>query len=434
MQYKKSFYHPGKGENNMREFQSIPSDGLENKELIRYAVESSMVNDLVYKNVVSESTIKSYQEILNLDICPNNVLLINVDDLNPGALVDDRKERFLRAAILKTIKLIVNSKQGIATLGDKGDIVAIIPVDTEADEHEQYDIAMGFSKELLKKFSDKTGLSATIGIGRTYKNFLDIPKSYEEAKKALKHEIFLGSYKAIHINDVIDYDDNVLEFFLEKESELTARVKVADEEGALAVLNELLRETFKQNGIYPDMLKVRILELLTIISRAAIEGGADPRTILELKVKYGNEIENIEKQEEFEEWINKAFKEVISHVKVNQQIEAIRSIRLALNYIDANYMKQITLEDVAGYVHLSVYYFSHMFKKEIGMTFVEYLTEKRMGKAKQLLLTTDLPISDIAREAGYWDSNYFGKVFKSMEGVTASQYRKGAKSKQVKNA
>jgi len=413
----------------MNESKFIPLDKIESKELIRCAVESTLVTDLIYKNIVSESIIKTYLEILNLNTCPNNVFIINVDDLNPGALINDKRDRFVRAAILKTIRRIVNAKQGIVSMGDKGNIIVILPVDAGDDEYKQYDTALDFGRELLKRFNDETGLSATIGIGRTYNNFFDIPKSYEEAKKALKHEIFLGSYKAIHINDVIDYDENVLECFLEKESSLTAKVRVGDEEGALAVLNGLLNDTFKQNGIYPDMLKVRILELLTIISRAAIEGGADPRIILELKVKYGNEIESIEHQEEFEKWINKAFKEVIGYVKVNQQIEVIRAIKLAQNYIDENYLKQLTLEDVADYVHLSVYYFSHMFKKEIGMTFVEYVTEKKISKAQQLLLTTDLSISDIAREVGYWDSNYFGKVFKNTVGTTPSQYRKGVNDK-----
>jgi len=400
----------------------------EKTNIIRWAIENSLVTDLIYENVVSYSIINSYLRLLDLKVCPNNVFVINIDELNSRVLIDDRKNRFIRVAVLKMVRQAVNEKMGIVSMGGKGNIIVIIPIDIQTDSYGQHEAALQFGSELLTKFNDETGLSATIGIGRAYSNFYDIPKSYEEAKRALKHKFFLGSYKAIHINDVIDYDENVLECFLEKESVFTAKVRVGDEEGALTVLNELLDDTFKQN-IYPDMLKVRILELLTIISRAAIEGGADPRTILELKVKYGDEIAGIEHQAEFEKWINKAFSEVISYVKVNQQIEAIRAIRLARNYIDENFLKQLTLESVSDYVHLSVYYFSHMFKKEVGMTFVEYLTEKRINKAQQLLLTTDMSISDISREIGYWDSNYFGKVFKSITGTTPSQYRKGLNDK-----
>lgn len=396
-----------------------------NNDLIIKALENSLVIDLINGNIVSGSTVDEYLGALNLKTCPNNVLIINIDDLNSNISTNNREGRFIRASILKTIKQIAKSINGIAIMGPKGNIIVVFSIDISQNEYKQSETALKIGRKLLELFNKETGLIGTIGIGRAVSSFYDMPRSYEEAIKALKNRFFLGSYKAIHINDVMDYDENVLECFLEKESILTAKVRVGDEEGALSALKELLDEIYKQNGIDTDMLKVRILELLTVISRAAIDGGADRRTILELKVKYGDEISSIENQDKFEEWICRAFSEVIGHVKVNQQIEAIKAIKIAQNYIDENYSKQITLESTADYVHLSTYYFSHLFKKEMGMTFIEYLTKKRIEKARQLLLTKDMSILNIAREVGYWDANYFGKVFKSIVGVTPSQCRKG---------
>ncbi len=74
--------------------------------------------------------------------------------------------------------------------------------------------------------------------------------------------------------------------------------------------------------------------------------------------------------------------------------------------------------------HLNPQYISQLFKNEIGVNFLTYLTNIRMEKAKKLLLATALPITEIAEQAGYGDYRVFTKVFKKAEGVTPSQYRK----------
>lgn len=394
--------------------------GREDTGLLMHAVESSFVMDLVCGNIVSESIVKSYLNLLNMDKCPDTVFVVNIDDLSSSTSANDKRYRFEKVYILKTIRDLVAQKKGIVSMDEKGNNVVLLNIGDSLDSHKA-------GRELLDSFNDVTGLSASMGIGSTYENYTDLPKSYKGAKKALKHKFFLGSYKAIHIDDIKDYDENVLECFLGKERDLTNRVRIGDEEGALNVLKELLEDIFAQDGVYPDMLKVRILELLTVISRAAIEGGANPKIILELKVKYGDEIANIEHKTEFENWINKAFSEVIGYVKASQMIEAVKATRLAQNYIDENYQNSLTLEEVAGYVYLSPYYFSHMFKKEVGMTFVEYLTEKRIKKSQQLLMTTNMSISNIAKSVGYTDANYFSKVFKNITGITPGECRKNSK-------
>lgn len=394
-------------------------DASVNSSLVLHAVESAFVTDLIYGNIVSESVIKSYLNILGIDKLPNTVFTMNIDDLSSKSFTDERKHRFEKLSILKTVRQITSGRSGAVAMEEKGGVVVLLNVSDSS--------SISIGQELLEQFNNETGLASSVGIGETFDSFIDCPKSYEQAKKALKHKFFLGSHKAIHISDIKKIDQNVLECFLEKESNFTNKVRIGDEAGALEVLKELLKDIFAQDGVFPDMLKVRILELLTVISRAAIEGGANPKVILELKVKYGDEIANIEHKSEFEKWINKAFCEVISYVKANQIIESVKAARLAQNYIDENYHNPLTLEDVSSYVYLSPYYFSHMFKKEVGMTFVEYLTEKRIKKAQQLLMTTDLSVSNIAVSVGYPDANYFGKVYKNVTGMTPGESRKKAK-------
>ena len=74
--------------------------------------------------------------------------------------------------------------------------------------------------------------------------------------------------------------------------------------------------------------------------------------------------------------------------------------------------------------HMNPQYISQLFKNEIGVGFLAYLTSIRMEKAKKLLLSTSLSIGEVAEQSGYGDYRVFTKVFKKSEGITPSQYRR----------
>ena len=79
---------------------------------------------------------------------------------------------------------------------------------------------------------------------------------------------------------------------------------------------------------------------------------------------------------------------------------------------------------MAAQFHMNPQYISQLFKNEIGVGFLSYLTNIRMDKAKKLLLSTALSIGEVAEKSGYHDYRVFTKVFKKSEGMTPSQYRK----------
>ncbi|WP_080848925.1 response regulator transcription factor [Cytobacillus gottheilii] len=99
-------------------------------------------------------------------------------------------------------------------------------------------------------------------------------------------------------------------------------------------------------------------------------------------------------------------------------------VRAAITYIDLHLKDELTLKDVAAHVHLNSSYFSVLFKEQINLTFSEYITRRRIQRAKELMISTNLPVSEIADEVGYKTSRYFIKLFREMEGVTPAVYRK----------
>lgn len=101
-----------------------------------------------------------------------------------------------------------------------------------------------------------------------------------------------------------------------------------------------------------------------------------------------------------------------------------RIINKIVRFVQNHLVEEISLSVLAEEFHFSTQYVSQLFKNEIGVNFLTYLTNIRMEKAKKLLLSTDLPIAEVSEQSGYGDYRVFTKVFKKSEGVTPSQYRR----------
>ncbi len=101
-----------------------------------------------------------------------------------------------------------------------------------------------------------------------------------------------------------------------------------------------------------------------------------------------------------------------------------RPIMAITRYLQEHLSEDISLSVLAEEFHLSAQYISQLFKSEIGVNFLAYLTNIRMERAKKLLLSTALSIGEISEQLGFGDYRVFTKVFKKSEGVTPSQYRR----------
>lgn len=100
-------------------------------------------------------------------------------------------------------------------------------------------------------------------------------------------------------------------------------------------------------------------------------------------------------------------------------------LKKAVDFIDEYYMdEEISLNKVAHVANVSANHFSALFSQNMGQTFIEYLTELRMDKAKEQLRCTSKRSSEIAGEVGYKDAHYFSYLFKKTQGMTPSEYRK----------
>ena len=98
-------------------------------------------------------------------------------------------------------------------------------------------------------------------------------------------------------------------------------------------------------------------------------------------------------------------------------------IRPAIDYIHAHYEEPITLTEIAKASHLSPSRLAHVFKEQMGITLIDYVTGVRIERAKELLLGTDQSCTEICFQAGYTNHSYFTRTFKSLVGMTPRQFR-----------
>ena len=95
-----------------------------------------------------------------------------------------------------------------------------------------------------------------------------------------------------------------------------------------------------------------------------------------------------------------------------------------LNFIDRNIRQGISLDEVAEYANMSSCYFSKLFKRMTGENFITYVTNSKLELAKQMLTETDMPVTNVAYELSYNETNYFSKAFKKKTGMTPGEYRR----------
>lgn len=209
----------------------------------------------------------------------------------------------------------------------------------------------------------------------------------------------------------------------EKEKELISLISIGDKAGSQKVLNEILGHIFFSTGRNFEVIKARVLELVVLLSRAALEGGADIEQIFGLNYNYLSQTSNFKTVEELTYWLSKIMARFTDCVFNLTNVKHVDIIYKAINYIKKYYMNKLTLEGVSSHVYLSPSYFSKIFKEEMKSNFNTYLNNIRIEVAKKLLADDTVALVDVSSLVGYEDQSYFSKVFKKMTGVSPGKFR-----------
>lgn len=246
---------------------------------------------------------------------------------------------------------------------------------------------------------------------------LNCEQRAEESKALLKQQSDLSStiHKYKNLENANDYP-------IEKEEELFSFIEKGESDKAKAILNELLGIIYFTSGGEFEIIKSRTIELIVLLSRSAMRGGADSNEIFGLNYQYINEISAFSNIEQLSRWLVNVTNRFTERV-IAASAKKAGILEPAIKYINANYSKKITLEEAAEKVYITPVYFSMLFKKNMGLSFSDYINKLRVEYACRLLLNEILTLSDVAQLSGFNDQSYFSKVFKEHMGVSPKKYK-----------
>ena len=303
-----------------------------------------------------------------------------------------------------------------------------------ADNEEQMsERVKELSKDLEEIMKNYSTIAYFGGIGQPVARLRELEESFREAERALAARFTMELNRIISVDDIrmaqnVDtLDDIEITSFGEIEKTRTMLEKflnngVEDEidEFVDVYINELPEENLKSVLMRQYIIMDAYIVMMSFCEKIeGIEGEMQAQSE-ELK----NSMKTIQTVEEIKNYIRMLLKKIIG---VRDTISGRRYsdiIEIAKDQIRKTYMSdEISLNTVAAEVGMSPSYFSSIFSKEMGKTFVEYLTEIRMDRAKELLMCSSMKTSEIGYEVGYKDPHYFSYIFKKTQNCTPKEFR-----------
>lgn len=303
-----------------------------------------------------------------------------------------------------------------------------------ADNEEQMsERVKELSKDLEEIMKNYSTIAYFGGIGQPVARLRELEESFREAERALAARFTMELNRIISVDDIrmaqnVDtLDDIEITSFGEIEKTRTMLEKflnngVEDEidEFVDVYINELPEENLKSVLMRQYIIMDAYIVMMSFCEKIeGIEGEMQAQSE-ELK----NSMKTIQTVEEIKNYIRMLLKKIIG---VRDTISGRRYsdiIEIAKDQIRKTYMSdEISLNTIAAEVGMSPSYFSSIFSKEMGKTFVEYLTEIRMDRAKELLMCSSMKTSEIGYEVGYKDPHYFSYIFKKTQNCTPKEFR-----------
>ncbi|HHW41693.1 MAG TPA: response regulator [Syntrophomonadaceae bacterium] len=390
-------------------------------------IKIGFIFELLAGNVKSAAEIRERAEFLGIKQLPQVILVANID--NFVQLTRNKKEierQVLKHKIFEKITAVSREWPQSLCIPLQEDKYGILLGPQDGEHPEKLRRRAERLAETIRREIENDPFihtTVTIGIGRTYREVDNLHLSYKEALRALEYKLYTDGNQVIHIDDVLPYDERIHTYPYTLEKELISSFRIGDRECALQWLEELLSELLSKTNNNPVLLKTRLLQLLLVLSRQAIESGADPEEVGRQDFTCAQELQSKENLNELRKWVVAKVEQLIRLIQESRSQRQENIMKKVVNYIHQHYHRDLTLEEVAEAVHFSPCYLSRIFKQMQKVNFIDYLTRVRLEKAKMLLKASNYSISSIARKVGYQDPKYFSTLFKKHVGCTPSEYR-----------
>lgn len=325
--------------------------------------------------------------------------------------------------LLETVKdqLSTWCSQGISFVSGNDEIVTLLADHNGSGSND--------IRSYHQQLSINGGPNFTVGISPSIHSFKSVRDALEWAVLAIESSFFQGKGKC-YLGAISAHNDDEL---MNIQEDLQRQQKILREKFSRSFASsdrELCMEIFElyvlqwKNPHYKR--QDIILEARNLIM---ISGSHHLKHQTEEAMQsMVNKLTTIENSPTFELLVSYVRKELQrlwepDQLLITTELGGAHTIQLALSYIQDNYRREISLQEVADYVHMSKNYFSEQFKKRTGFNFIDFVIRLRIHYAKHLLETTSLRVIDIGLQSGFNSPKHFLKLFKRMVHATPGEYR-----------
>lgn len=398
--------------NERLEKERISKLKLQIKESIPY-LKDKFIGDLLFDP--PRETRDIYEEMEYFQICIQNyTLLIAEIDMN-----QEMKEKFgnedlllLQFLVREQIERLMEQEQITYLTYLRGKRVYLIMNEQKGLQTEK------LAEQISDQITKSGKFTVSIAYGNGYHDAVSLKTARREIERALEMKYHLGKQAIICKDDVITYNNLCMKPKIDLETYRKTLLSGGNLIAEAEKICELLRKA------EPDYARNIVMELTSMIGRIYGEIYGKPEEIL------GNEniwmktimlADTLDVLIDFVSEISVKTEKLV-HQKIYSHNHKI--IQNAVAYVQENYQRDISMEEAAERVHLSKWYFSKMFKKEMGMNYSEYITKLRIDKAQELMnQEPSIKNYEMAEQVGYTDVRYFSQLFRKITGMTPSEYR-----------
>jgi two-component system response regulator YesN len=276
-----------------------------------------------------------------------------------------------------------------------------------------------YAEQAVQCIEKYVRVRVSIGIGRPYEAMEELSKSYAEAVSALDYRFMVGKNKIISIEDIVHGKGQLQVHHAEWERKLIAALKTGNKELFAKLLSDWMHE-LRASQSSVDRCYIYVQRFLVSIIQLFEDSGHDALEAADIL----GQVRAYQTLDEVKVWLEslclQLFEQVM--VKMAQDVDSLL-IRSEVYILENYHNENLSLNDVAQHVYMSMNYFSGLFKQKKGQSFIEYVTWIRLAKAKELLTSTNLKAYEIAAMIGYSDPQYFSVIFKRHHGMTPKEYR-----------
>lgn len=283
------------------------------------------------------------------------------------------------------------------------------------------------ARMIQEKAEVELQLSVSIGISQPFDALAKTKTAYAEGSEALKYRLKAENKSIIFYEDLDQKKTFKTHFPKQLQHELFDAVKAGDKEKADKCLHAILQAIFTQNT-NPYQFQIAIARFLNHVIELMHVLGIELFELEENKMLY-DQIFELKTFEDTENWLKNEFIHPMTD-KVNARADAqYKNISdNIIHIIHHEFESDLTLDEIARRLHYNPNYLSSIFKKEMGISFSEYVSSYRHHMAKSWLAETDMAVKDIAEKLKYKNSQNFIRSFKKLEGITPGNYRQQKRS------